>query len=230
MSPLIRNAGISAAERIAQLADGVDAGAALSEMVIGDDQVRRCCRRVSSAPRDPTGPVTTRQPQLRSSPPVPSSASASSSITTISLPRRRSGGAPRAQRRWQTRHAPAALRHGDREARALPRRRGEVDGMLQHRAQALHDGKAQAQPDLAAPLRCRNLVELAEDAALLIGRECRCRCRIHRCAACPHAPAADNDAASRCVAHGVGDQIEQDLLEQDRVAADPRAARHHAQA
>ena len=43
------------------------------------------------------------------------------------------------------------------------------------------------------------------------------------------APAADHDPASRRVAHGVGDEVEQDLLEQDGIAADPRAACNHAQ-
>ena len=42
-------------------------------------------------------------------------------------------------------------------------------------------------------------------------------------------PAADYDSTSLGVAHGVGDQIEQDAFEQDEVAADPSPTRYHAQ-
>ena len=41
MSPLIRKAGIGAAERVAKLGDGVDAGSPILQVEIGDDQVRR---------------------------------------------------------------------------------------------------------------------------------------------------------------------------------------------
>ena len=40
MSPLTRKAGIGAAERLAKFGDGVDAGAAVLQMKIGNDQVR----------------------------------------------------------------------------------------------------------------------------------------------------------------------------------------------
>src|SRR5262245_64633679 len=43
------------------------------------------------------------------------------------------------------------------------------------------------------------------------------------------APTADDDAASVRIAHCIGNQVEQDALEQDDVAANPGLARHDAQ-
>ena len=173
--------------------------------------------------------VTTRQPQLLSKPPVPSSASASSSMITMSLPRSGSGAAAPEAAAIAGASTRRHLRYRDREARALPERRGEGDGVLQHGAQAFDDGQSQPQPGLAAPLRRRNLVELAEDAALLIRRNADPAVAHIDAQRVPDAPAADDDPASRRVAHGVGDEVEQDLLEQDGIAADPRAACNHAQ-
>src|SRR4249920_2097989 len=108
--------------------------------------------------------------------------------------------------------------------------RFQLHRVAQQAAEAINDGKAEAEPHLAIQSRVRQLVELAEYALALILRNAvagiaNIDSQLRSAAATAH-----HDTAARRVAHRVAHQIEQDAFKQDRIAAHPRAAWHDAQA
>src|SRR5437868_13810082 len=101
--------------------------------------------------------------------------------------------------------------------------------MIQQSAQAVDDGEAQSQSvALPAPDRF-DLIEFAEDVALLILRNTDSAVADVDAQAVSGAPAADDDTAGRCVTDRVGDKIEQDAFEQNGIAENTEPARQHAQ-
>src|SRR5215510_3581115 len=97
--------------------------------------------------------------------------------------------------------------------------------MAEQAAQALDDGKAEAEPAVA--VFAREPVELAEDVAPLVFRNPRPAIADLDAKLIASPATADNDPARGRVAHRVGDEVEHDALEQDEVAPDPDAARDH---
>ena len=149
ISPLIRKAGIGAPNARADRRWRRCRCGRL-QVKVGNDEIRRVPVRASSAPRDPMRGDDRGTPSSSSSPLVPSSAKASSSITTMSLPRQRVG-------RYAAQGGPgqvaavAATRGTETEKREpFPSVELEADRMVQHGAQALDDGQSEPQPDLAA--------------------------------------------------------------------------------
>src|SRR5262249_25989584 len=97
--------------------------------------------------------------------------------------------------------------------------------MAEQAAEAIDNGETEA--EAAMGVAPRQPIEFTENVAPLVLRNPR--------AAVPYldadglaAPAATDDhSADGGVADGVGNQVEQDAPEQDRIAAHPPAARHH---
>src|SRR4051794_17619590 len=140
---------------------------------------------------------------------MPSRTSASSSITTMSLSRAGLAIASRVAGASTVRRTAAnGTDYG--EARALAWLRHELDRVAEQAAQAVDDGQAEPQSGPLTGKRRVDLVELAEDAAMLALDDAD--------AAVPHldthavaaATAADDDATARGVAYGVRHEVEQD--------------------
>ena len=110
--------------------------------------------------------------------------------------------------------------------------------MAQKVRRAFNNVQPQAQATGAVPLGVANLVKLLENLGLVLWRNANAAvphlnprpntraCVMARCAA------RQQHRALLCVAHRVGDQVEQDALQQNRVAAHPggRGANPQAQA
>src|SRR5882762_3596873 len=96
--------------------------------------------------------------------------------------------------------------------------------MAEQIAQAIDDGETKA--EAAMGVAPREPIEFAKNVSPLV--------LWNSGTGIPHldahgfaAPAtADDHAADGRVADGIGDQVEQDTLQEDRIAAHPRAARH----
>src|SRR5215813_321350 len=94
--------------------------------------------------------------------------------------------------------------------------------MAEQIAQAIHDGETKS--EAAMGTASSKPVEFAEDVALLVLRNPRPavpHLDIQRVAA---PPAANHDGARSGVSHRIGNEIEHDPLQQDWIAARPRAA------
>src|SRR5215475_4538817 len=92
--------------------------------------------------------------------------------------------------------------------------------MAEQIAQAIHDGETKAKSAMA--IASGKPVEFAEDVALLVLRNpgpAVPHFDIQRVAA---PPAADHDGTRSGVSHRIGNEIEHDPLQQDRIAARPR--------
>src|SRR5262249_19113814 len=165
--------------------------------------------------------ATTRQPQLRNSPPMLSSTSASSSITITSLP-------------WVASTAGGGA--GDSAICARAAATGTVTENLEPLPTVetnrigwpsrLHKRSTMARPRPRPPwvLSPARPARRSEDIALLVLRNPRPavpHLDIQRVAA---PPTADYDGARSGVAHRIGNEIEHDPLQQDWIAARPRAA------
>src|SRR6266853_2928783 len=96
--------------------------------------------------------------------------------------------------------------------------------MAEQGAQAVHDGEAEAETALG--IASGEAVEFAEDIAPLVFGNSRPAVPdfdVNRIAA---PSATHDDAAGAGVANRIGYEIDDDSLQQDRVAAHPGAARH----
>ena len=188
----------------------VDAAPALLQVIVGDNEIRAFCRRVWPAPRDPTG---------RSRPGIPSPG-----IARWSLP------APARRRRYDD-EPPRRLIGGDAQPRRADRATARAATCGTETESANHSppstqaptgwsrtaqsarrwqGRAPA-PPCSAP-GC-DLVELVEDVRCWSVGDANAGVADSMRSVSPR-PAADHDAASRGIAHGVGEQIEQDPLQQ----------------
>src|SRR3954469_19238464 len=90
------------------------------------------------------------------------------------------------------------------------------------RGGAAHDRQADAEALLDIALRIAELVVLAEDRLTLVRRDAGTRVpylQLHVGAATAR---AEPDSACACIAHRIGEQVPEDLLEQHAVAGHPK--------
>ena len=111
-----------------------------------------------------------------------------------------------------------------------PGREFELHRVAEEFAEPVDDGEAETEPAAAVRPRARQPVELAENAPPLVLGNAGAGIADVDAQLIAAAAAADHDAALFRVAHGVGDKVEQDALQQDRVARHPGVARDNAQA
>ena len=183
MSPLIRKAGNRATDAFAQAGDGVDAGAPLLQVKIGDDQVRRGA--VELREDLAVGRFRSRHgnPSSLRRPAVPSSASASSSITTIEPTAQAdrvalASGSARLGRDVPGTRAPAGI---DREAGALAWHGRHRDGMIEQPWPGARRSRAQDRAPRRDRRRCRGRSGRTRRRCCAADPpECRCRCHRHR--------------------------------------------------
>src|SRR5262245_37876211 len=97
--------------------------------------------------------------------------------------------------------------------------------MVEQTAQTLDNGEAEAQAAVAT----RQPVEFAEDIPSLVLRNSRTAIPDFDADLLAAVPTSDHHAARGRVTHRIGHQVQDDPFEQDRIAADPGAARYHAE-
>src|SRR5215831_20766609 len=115
-------------------------------------------------------------------------------------------------------------RHRDGKSRTLANGGDQLDGMAEQSAQAVHDSEAEAETALG--IASSEAVEFAEDIAPLVVGNSRPAVPdfdMHHVTA---PSATHDDAAGGGVADRIGYEIDDDSLQQDRVASHPGAARH----
>ena len=126
----------------------------------------------------------------------------------------------------------AGQRQLQRKPGALPQAGAKRERVAQQLGRALHNIQPQAETAGAVPLGVAYLIKLAEHLGLVLGRDANAAVPDFN----PHVLAVARRAARQqyravfCVPHGIGHQIEQDALQQNRVAAHPGAGRAHPQA
>src|SRR5262245_55845746 len=101
--------------------------------------------------------------------------------------------------------------------------------MVEKAAQAVDDGKPEPEATTAVSVGTGKPIELAEDAPPLILGDAHAAVADVEAQLSSVAPATNDDAPLVCIANGVGNQVEQDALKQDDVAADPGPARNSPQ-
>src|SRR5215475_11716111 len=116
-------------------------------------------------------------------------------------------------------------RHRDGKAGSLPQYRRQTHRMVEQLAQPVNNGE----PETKTGTRCGKSIELAEDVLLLVLRNSRSG--VPNLDAQIDTPvAATNDhAAPAGIAYRIRNQIENDALQQDEVAAYPGTAGNNAQ-
>ena len=100
--------------------------------------------------------------------------------------------------------------------------------MIQQRAQTIDDRQAQAEPDRLPDVGRLEPIKLAKDAFVLIFGNTGAGIPDFDPQLALAFAAADQHAAGRRVTDGIGNQVENDPLQQDAVAADPGAAADNA--
>src|SRR5215468_10154929 len=98
--------------------------------------------------------------------------------------------------------------------------------MIEQSAEALDNGEAETEASRVGSCGVGKPVEFAEYIAPLVVRDPGPTVRYFDAQCLAAAPAADDHAAGRGVAHGVGDEVEHDPFEEHWIAAHPRAVRH----
>src|SRR5262249_33507583 len=115
-------------------------------------------------------------------------------------------------------------RHPDGQAVSLPQYRRQTQRMIEKRAQAVNNGKPETKPGAPVAIRCTKAIELAEDVLVLILRNPRSSIPNLDMQIDPPLAATDDPAATAGVAYCIRNQIENDALQQDEVAAYPGGA------
>src|SRR6516165_9625983 len=98
--------------------------------------------------------------------------------------------------------------------------------MVQELAQSVHNGQTEAEPAISVSLPSGKLNEFTEDILLLILRNARTGVPYFNPQHFTALATSDDDAASQGIAHGIGYEIEQYPLEQQRVAPHPSIMSH----
>src|SRR6185436_13360171 len=122
-------------------------------------------------------------------------------------------------------------RHFDREARALADRGAQPQRMAEQLHDAPYGREPEAEAARAVPSRIVELIELLEDALVLLSRNADARVPDLDLGNVAAPPAGDDDAALFRVAQRVGDKVRQHAEQQRSVRREGhlRAARRHAQ-
>src|SRR6266498_2532097 len=122
-------------------------------------------------------------------------------------------------------------RHRDGKAGSLPQYRRQTHRMVEQPAQPVNNGKPKPKTKTGAPVatRCAKAIELAEDVLLLILRNPRSGIPNLDTQVDTPLAATDDHAATAGVVYCIRNQIENDALQQDEVAAYPGAAGNDAQ-
>src|SRR5215510_14086209 len=111
-------------------------------------------------------------------------------------------------------------RQRDGKAGSLPQYRRQTHRMVEQLAQPVNNGK----PETKTGTRCAKAIELAEDVLLLVLRNPRSGIPNFDTQVGTPLAATDDHATNAGVAHRIRNQIENDALQQDEVAAYPGAA------
>src|SRR5215469_613294 len=120
-------------------------------------------------------------------------------------------------------------RHRDGKAGSLPQYRRQTHRMVEQPAQPVNNGKPETKTGAPVASRCAKAIELAEDVLLLVLRNPRSGIpNLDTQIDIPLA-ATDDHAATAGVAYRIRNQIENDALQQDEVAAYPGTAGNNAQ-
>src|SRR5215831_18893309 len=115
-------------------------------------------------------------------------------------------------------------RHRDGKAGSLPQYRRQTQRMIEQPAQPVNNGKPETKTGAPVAIRCTKAIELAEDVLLLILRNPRSSIPNLDMQIDTPLAATDGHAAAAGVAYRIRNQIENDALQQDEVAAYPGAA------
>src|SRR6516162_10253186 len=115
-------------------------------------------------------------------------------------------------------------RHHDGKAGSLPQYRRQTHRMVEQLAQPVNNGKPETKTGAPVVTRCAKAIELAEDVLLLILRNPRSAIPNLDTQVDTPLAATDDHAATASVAYRIRNQIENDALQQDEVAAHPGAA------
>src|SRR5215470_10112007 len=116
-------------------------------------------------------------------------------------------------------------RHRDGKAGSLPQYRRQMHRMVEQPAQPVNNGK----PETKTGTRCAKAIELTEDVLLLVLRNPRSGVANLDAQIVTPVAATDDHAATAGVAYRIRNQIENDALQQDEVAAYPGTAGNNAQ-
>src|SRR5215472_7260884 len=116
-------------------------------------------------------------------------------------------------------------RHRDGKAGSLPQYRRQTHRMVEQPAQPVNNGK----PETKTRTRCAKAIELTEDVLLLVLRNPRSGVPNLDTQVDTPLAATDDHAATAGVAYGIRNQIENDALQQDEVAAYPGAVGNDSQ-
>src|SRR6266436_2776548 len=115
-------------------------------------------------------------------------------------------------------------RHRDGKAGSLPQYRRQTYRMVEHPAQPVNNGKPKTKTGAPVATWYAKAIELAEDVLLLVLRNPRSGIPNLDTQVDTPLAGTDDHAATAGVAYGIRNQIENDALHQDEVAAYPGAA------
>src|SRR6266436_3777111 len=115
-------------------------------------------------------------------------------------------------------------RHRDGKAGSLPQYRRQTHRMVEQPAQPVNNGKPKTKTGAPAATGCVKAIELAKDVLLLILRNPRSGIPNLDTQVDTPLAATDDHTATAGVAYGIRNQIENEALQQDEVAAYPGAA------
>ena len=115
--------------------------------------------------------------------------------------------------------------HGDGKNGPLAHGRLDLDRVTEETTEAVDDGKPKAETGAPVAIRFAQAIELAEYFVVLIGRNADARVPHLDAQLIAAFTAADQHAAAARIAQCIGDQIEDDLLQQDKVTLHPGVAR-----
>src|SRR5262249_40360755 len=121
------------------------------------------------------------------------------------------------------------VRHRDGKAGSLPQYRRQTHRMVEQLAQPVNNGKPETKTRAHVATRCAKAIELAEDVLLLVLRNPRSGIPNRHAQTDSPLAATDDQAATGGVAYSIRNQIENDALQQDEVAAYPGTAGNNAQ-
>src|SRR6516162_2392957 len=120
-------------------------------------------------------------------------------------------------------------RHRDGKAGSLPQYRCQTHLMVEQPPQPVNNGKPETKTRAPVAARCVKAIELAEDVLLLILRNPGSGIPNLDTQIDTPLAATDDHAATASVAYRIRNQIENDALQQDEVAAYPGTAGNNAQ-
>src|SRR5262249_24651686 len=120
-------------------------------------------------------------------------------------------------------------RHRDGKAGTLAQCRRQTHRMVEQPAQPVNNGEPETEAGTTVVTWCAKAIEFAEDVLLLVLRNSRSGIPNLDMQIDAPLAATDEHAATASIAYRIRNQIENDALQQDEVAAHPRGVRNNAQ-